>query len=136
MEWYLKALKQYSRFNGRARRKEYWYFSLISLLISGLLGFIDGSIVSAAAGTEIGIVREIFLPTDIGLLRNIYTLGVLIPTYTVMVRRLHDTDRSGWWFFINLIPFLGWLFFLYFLVEDSDSDKNRFGRNPKESPSN
>ena len=134
MEWYLKALKQYARFNGRARRKEYWYFSLISLLISGLLGFIDGSIVSAAA--ETGIVREIFIPTDIGLLRNIYTLGVLVPTYAVMVRRLHDTDKSGWWFFINLIPFLGWLFFLYFLVEDSYPSKNRFGRNPKESPSN
>ena len=95
MEWYLKALKQYARFHGRARRKEYWYFFLTSMIISALLGFIDGSIISAAS--ETGMIREIIIPTAPGLLRNIYTLGVLLPGYAVMVRRLHDTDRSSWW---------------------------------------
>ena len=131
MNWYFKALKQYVGFHGRASRQEYWYFSTISFIISALLGLVDGSIVAAASDT--GIVREIFIPTAPGLLRNIYTLGVLLPTYAVLVRRLHDTDRSAGWFFINLLPLIGSLFFLWFMVEDSDPGRNRFGRNPKAS---
>ena len=115
MKWYLKALKHYAKFNGRARRKEYWYFCLISFLISVLLGFI---------------------PENAGMLRNIYSIGVLIPSVAVTVRRLHDTNRSGWWFFINLIPIIGNLVFLWFMIDDSSKGKNRFGRSPKESLSN
>jgi uncharacterized membrane protein YhaH (DUF805 family) len=84
MTWYLEVLKKYAVFKGRARRKEYWYFVLFNTLITIVLGIIDGvtGLVSAEAG--------------IGLLSGLYTLAVLIPSIAVSVRRLHDTNRSGW----------------------------------------
>lgn len=117
--WYIEVLKKYAVFNGRARRKEYWYFVLFSFIISIILMVIDnvaGSF-SAEAGT--------------GLLGGIYTLAVLIPGIAVAVRRLHDTDRSGWWVLISLIPLVGAIVFLVFMVQDSKPGENQYGSNPK-----
>ena len=85
MNWYLDVLKKYAVFSGRARRKEYWFFVLFNIVISLVLGLIDGVIGSASA------------ETGVGLLGGIYALAILIPTIAVAVRRLHDTGRSGWW---------------------------------------
>ena len=121
MNWYIGVLKKYAVFKGRARRKEYWYFILFNTLISIVLIVIEGVIgmSSAEAGT--------------GLLVSIYTLAVLIPSIAVLVRRLHDTGRSGWWFFISLIPFIGAFILLFFLVQDSKAGENQFGPNPKDA---
>ena len=118
MDWYFKVLKQYTRFNGRARRKEYWYFGLINFFIYLLLSFLDRAIASQSTG--------------IGLLWAIYFLGIFLPSLAVTIRRLHDIGKSGWWYLISLVPIVGSLILLCFLVQDSEPGANRFGRNPKE----
>ncbi|MGZ5043669.1 MAG: DUF805 domain-containing protein [Methylobacter sp.] len=119
MNWYLEVLKKYAVFNGRARRKEYWYFLLISTVISIVLVLID---------SVIGTLSE---EAGIGLLSGIYSLAVLIPGISVAIRRLHDTDRSGWWFLIALIPIIGGIVLLIFMVLDSAPGDNQYGPNPK-----
>ena len=112
MNWYVEVLKKYVVFEGRARRKEYWYFVLISVIISIILRLID---------TAIGI----------NVLATIYGLAVLLPSLGVAVRRLHDTGRSGWWIFINLIPLVGFIIWLVFMFTDSQVGENKYGPSPK-----
>jgi uncharacterized membrane protein YhaH (DUF805 family) len=119
MNWYLEVLKKYAVFDGRARRKEYWYFFLISTVISIFLALID---------SFTGTISE---EAGLGLLSGIYALVVLIPGLSVTVRRLHDTDRSGWWILIGLIPVIGGIALLVFMVLDSTPGDNQYGPNPK-----
>jgi uncharacterized membrane protein YhaH (DUF805 family) len=113
VDYYVAALKKYAEFGGRARRAEYWMFTLFNVLIS-----IGLSIVDAIVGT-------------FGILSLIYGVGVFIPGLAVTVRRLHDTNRSGWWMLIALIPLIGIVILIIFLIQDSDPGDNRYGRNPK-----
>ena len=118
MNWYLEVLKKYAVFNGRARRKEYWFFFLFNILVSILLAAIDMAIGSFNA--EAGM----------GLLGGIYALAVLIPSIAVSVRRLHDTGRSGWWLLIALVPIIGVIVLVIFMLQDSKPE-NQYGPNPK-----
>ena len=118
LTWYLEVLKKYAVFSGRARRKEYWYFLLGNILIGFALGFIEG-------------MTGLFAASDSSVLANVYTVAVLIPGIAVSVRRLHDTDRSGWWLWIALVPLIGALVLLVFMVHDSDPGQNRYGPSPK-----
>jgi uncharacterized membrane protein YhaH (DUF805 family) len=120
MNWYLEVLKKYAVFSGRARRREYWYFFLFNIIISIVLAVIDG--VTGSFSPEAGM----------GLLSGIYTLAVLIPGIAVSVRRLHDTERSGWWLLIALVPLIGAIVLLVFMVQDSKPGQNQYGVNPKE----
>ena len=113
MNWYLGCWKKYAEFSGRARRKEFWMFALFNFLASVALAIVDGIL-----GTN-------------GGLGGIYSLAVLIPTIAVSARRLHDTDHSGWWYWIGLIPLIGSIVLLVFLCSDSKPGENRFGPNPK-----
>ena len=106
-------------FYGRASRSEYWYFVLFNIIVSFILGAIDYSL---------GFYD---VETHASLLSGIYSLLVILPSLGVTVRRLHDTDRSGWWIFISLIPLIGAIVLLIFLVQDSQPEQNRFGVNPK-----
>ena len=115
MNWYVEVLKKYAVFSGRARRKEYWMFFLFNIIIAFVLGFIEG-----LAGSS-------------GLIGIFYSLAVLIPGIAVSVRRLHDTDRSGWWLLIGLVPIVGAIVLLVFMVFDSQSGQNQYGEYPKES---
>jgi uncharacterized membrane protein YhaH (DUF805 family) len=117
MEWYLKALRQYSDFDGRARRMEYWMFTLFNWLIFGALMVVDRFAFEQSYG-----------------LSTLYPLAVLIPGIAVSVRRLHDVGKSGWMLLIALIPIIGtiWLFALY--LSDSDSGENEYGASPKYDP--
>lgn len=119
MNWYLAVLKKYAVFDGRARRQEYWMFILFNLLISFLLGFIDN------------LIGTYSIENNIGLLGGIYALAVMVPGLAVLVRRLHDTGRSGWWFFIILIPVIGAITLFIFTLLDSNPDDNEYGANPK-----
>ena len=119
MNWYLGVLKKYTVFSGRAQRAEYWYFVLFNMLVGVGLALID-----QATGT-------LDLETGVGLLGGLYSLGVLLPSLGVSVRRLHDTDRSGWWMFILLIPVIGVIALLIFFVQDSTAGTNEYGDNPK-----
>ncbi len=115
MEWYLGVWKKFGVLEGRARRKEYWIFVLFNLLAFIALGFIEATI--GAPGTLVGL----------------YSLAVLIPSITVGVRRLHDTDRSGWWLLIGLLPLVGTVVLLVFFLIDGTQGENRFGPSPKYS---
>ena len=120
MKYYLKALKNYANFSGRARRKEYWLFTLYNIIIFVALVFL-GAMVGFPGGAEGVFVFVAF-----------YMVGVLIPALAVSVRRLHDTGRSGWWLLLYFVPF-GAIVVLVFLVQDSNPASNKFGKNPKRS---
>jgi uncharacterized membrane protein YhaH (DUF805 family) len=117
MEWYLKALRQYADFEGRARRKEYWMFTLFNLIFAILAVVIDGLI-----GT--GAIIYLF-----------YVLGTLIPNLSVSVRRLHDVGKSGWMYLVALIPLVGFIWLLVLFTTDSQPGDNEYGPNPKEENS-
>ncbi len=119
MNWYLEVLKKYAVFNGRARRKEYWYFALLSILITIVLVIIDS--VTGTFNDEAGL----------GLLSGLYSLAVLIPSISVGVRRLHDTNRCGWWLLISLIPIIGTIMLIVLFASDSKPEENQYGLNPK-----
>lgn len=121
MNWYLEVLKKYSAFSGRARRKEYWVFLLFNIVISVALAVIDGA--TGTFSEEMGL----------GLLGGVYALAVLIPSIAVSVRRLHDTDRSGWWLLLAVVPVLGAIVLLVFMALDSKPGENQYGPNPKET---
>ncbi|MCP8465271.1 DUF805 domain-containing protein [Pseudomonas sp. ZM23] len=116
MEWYLKCLKQhYFDFNGRARRKEYWMYTLVNALIS------------LAIIMMLGAIAPKLIPVV-----YIYTLAVLMPSLGVGVRRLHDIGKSGWFFLIALVP-LANFYLLYLLCLDSESGANAYGESPKQA---
>ena len=125
MNWYLEVLKNnYANFSGRARRKEYWMFSLVNIIIIAILYAIIMSSVDYYTGdiSGLGIVALVIL--------CIYALGIFIPSLAVTIRRLHDTDKSGWWYLISFIPFGGLVIFI-FMCLDGTKGSNKFGDDPK-----
>ena len=123
MKWYLRALKNYAKFEGRARRTEYWMFLLINLVISFVLS-IFGYLIQDGSG-QVGFFSIIY---------TLYGIAVLIPGIAVTVRRLHDVGKKGWWIFIVLVPLIGWVLMLVFLFTDSQPGDNQYGPNPKGVP--
>jgi len=125
-KYFVDTIKnRYAKFDGRARRSEFWYFTLFYLILSIILGSIDTFVINPMLGVD---------PTRVaqgGFLQMIVALGLLIPSIAIAVRRLHDTGKSGWWLLIALIPIVGALVLLYFYILDSHSGSNRFGMNPK-----
>ncbi len=122
MNWFLIALKKYATFSGRSRRSEFWYFVLFYLIIFFVLAMVDGFT---------GSFNE---DSGVGLLSGLFTLGLLVPNLAVTVRRLHDTDRSGWWVLISFVPLVGQIVLIVFLAQNGQTGDNRFGPDPKEEP--
>ena len=121
IEWYKKVVfDNYANFSGRARRSEYWYYTLATIIISMLLGLVD--FVSNLT---------IVLNPGMGITRAIYSLLVFLPGLAVMVRRLHDVGKSGWFFFIIFIPLAGVIWLLIVLCTEGDSGPNAYGPDPK-----
>jgi len=121
MNWYLTVLKKYAVFSGRARRKEYWMFVLFNMIFAVVAALLDNLL-----GTAIENVGY-------GLFYFLYMLAVLIPSLAVVIRRLHDIGKSGWWIFITFIPLIGSIWLLVLLVTDSQPGVNQYGPNPKET---
>lgn len=113
MQWYLEALKKYAVFSGRSRRKEYWMFFLFNIIIAVVLTVLEGLVGSP------------------GILAALYWLAVFIPGLAVSIRRLHDTDRSGWWLLVGFVPFIGVIVLLIFMVQDGTPGQNQYGASPK-----
>ncbi len=126
MNWYVEVLKKYAQFDGRARRKEYWFFALINILISMVLGFMGGIVLGLSGHSQ----DPTYAFLGLGLI-CLYSLAVLVPGLAVTVRRLHDTNRSGWWIFISLVPLVGGIILLIFMLQDSQLGANQYGPNPK-----
>ena len=119
MNWYLAALKKYADFGGRARRKEYWFFFLFYLVF-----YLLATVFDMVLGTY-------SMELEIGVLSGCFIVAMLIPALAVAVRRLHDTDRRGWWLLLMLIPIAGGIWLLVLLVLDGQAGANRFGVDPK-----
>jgi len=119
LNWYLEVLKKYAVFGGRAGRPEYWYFVLFNILVSVVLGFLDGMLGTFSSGARVG------------LLGGIYSLAVLCPSIGVGIRRLHDINRSGWWLLIGLIPLVGWIILIVWAATESDAGPNQYGQGPE-----
>lgn len=116
---------QYADFSGRSRRAQYWPYILVSQLISGLISLLSsfwGNEDSAAPGL-IGTLALVVMV--------IIAFGLIVPNIAAAVRRLHDTGRSGWYYLIGFIPFIGWLVLFVFLLQDSQNGENQWGLDPK-----
>lgn len=127
MQWYLKVLRQYADFSGRARRKEFWMFVLFNVIAAVILSILDNLLgLSSSSATDTGFYY------NAGILTSIYQLAVLIPSLAVGARRLHDTGRSGWWQLIALIPLVGAIILIVFWASEGHRGPNQHGMNPKE----
>lgn len=113
MNWYVKVLREYATFEGRARREEYWMFILFQIIF-----LIAAAILDVIIGTP-------------GIFYFIYILATMLPSLAVAVRRLHDVGRSGWYYFIGAIPLVGPILLLVWFCTDSDYGPNKWGENPK-----
>jgi uncharacterized membrane protein YhaH (DUF805 family) len=124
MEWFIKCLKHYADFSGRARRKEYWMFTLFNIIFSFAWGLVFGLIYALTVEGE--STPEGFM----GVIMSCVAI-MLLPRLAVFVRRMHDLGKSGWWYFITLIPLVGaiWLFVL--LVTEGNRGDNAYGPDPK-----
>lgn len=120
MNWYLKVLKQYADFTGRARRQEYWMFILFHVI-----AFIVAIIIDSSLGLSFG--PEI----PYGWFYVLYALATFIPALAVSVRRLHDIGKSGWWYLIGLIPLIGYIWLIVLFCTDGEHGTNKWGDNPK-----
>lgn len=107
------ALTQYATFSGRARRSEYWFFYL-----AVTIAMIVASVLDQALGLNY-------------VLYGVVALALLLPNLATAARRLHDTNRSGWWLLIGLVPLVGAIVLLVFLVQDSTPGVNQYGPSPK-----
>lgn len=114
MSYYLAVFKKYAVFKGRAQRAEYWYFFLFNIIVAIVLGVLTA------------VVSE-----KLVILNLVYGLAALIPGIAVTVRRLHDTNHSGWWWFIGLVPLIGAIWLIVLMVMDSAPGENQYGPNPK-----
>ena len=122
MEWFLKVVRDnYSNFEGRARRQEYWMFVLFNIIIQFGMAIVLG-IFSAISPPLI------FVP---GIALVIYGLYIFIPNLAVIVRRLHDTGNSGWMILISLIPIIGGIWLLVLLCTEGQYGPNQYGPDPK-----
>lgn len=120
LDWFKKALRNYTNFSGRARRKEYWYFVLVQM----------GLIIVAM------ILDAIIFNSETGLFYIVVALGLFLPGLAVTIRRLHDTSRSGWWhdtsrsgwwFLLSILPLIGSIVLLVFLASDTKLETNQWG---------
>ncbi|MCC5938222.1 MAG: DUF805 domain-containing protein [Lunatimonas sp.] len=119
MKWYLKVLRQYADFNGRARRKEYWMFVLFNIVFALVAMFFDNILGLTVAELPYGVFYFA------------YVLAVFIPGLAAAVRRLHDIGRSGWMILIGLIPIIGGIWLLVLMVTEGTSGENKYGSDPK-----
>lgn len=115
MQYYIDVLKKYAVFTGRASRAEYWYFVLFNVIISIVLGIIDGMLSGGQGSNTLG---------------SLYSLAVFIPGIAVGVRRMHDINKSGWMLLVSLIPIVGWIWAIVLLATKGDTSKNQYGEVP------
>jgi uncharacterized membrane protein YhaH (DUF805 family) len=122
VEWYKMAFTKYADFETRSTRNEFWWFFLMNLII--IFG------VNIIAGILAGIIDAPVILMVASILIVIYALAIFIPNLAVSVRRLHDTNRSGWNILLGLIPFIGSIVLLVFYAQESHPSPNKWGPVP------
>ena len=123
MDLMFQPLRKYADFSGRARRSEYWLYSLFLFGVCAVLEILMFAGGGSGNGSPVTMIAILLL--------GLFGLATFVPNLAVSFRRLHDTDRSAWWLLIVLIPFIGGLVLLIFTLLDSTTGDNRFGPNPK-----
>lgn len=126
---YFEPWKRYAKFDGRARRREFWVFSLVNGVVGWLL------ILPSLAPTMVALAHHQAPPAQahgelLGWIYDAFSLAQLIPYSALYIRRLHDTDRSGWWAWLNLVPVVGWLVVFVWLCSIGTPGPNRYGDDP------
>ena len=123
MKWYLMAFKNYATFKGRARRKEYWMFFLFNMIFAIVAMVLDSllGLTFSIEGQSIGY----------GYIYTAYLLFIIIPSISLLVRRLHDVNKSGWFYWIQLIPLVGQIWILILMVKEGTNGENTYGKDPK-----
>jgi len=122
------CFSKYATFSGRASRSEFWWWVFFVVIVSFITQFLDGLIGTTYSFGDAANTGA--LTAQVGWISSLFSLLVLLPGISVAVRRLHDTDKSGWWWWLGLLCFIGWIVLFIFYVTDSGPD-NRFGPNPK-----
>jgi uncharacterized membrane protein YhaH (DUF805 family) len=120
MNWYLKVLKQYADFSGRARRKEYWMFVLFNFIFCFAAMILDNLFGTVIDGMPYGVIYIL------------YALAMMIPGLAVGVRRLHDVGKSGWFYLVVFIPLIGAIWLLVLFVTEGNQGSNSYGQDSKE----
>ena len=116
------GFSNYANFHGRARRSEYWFFTLFVVV---LMIVFEALLSIAKASGSPALMLIVSLPA------LIFDLGILLPILAINVRRLHDIDRSGWWYFLLLVPIVGYIVWLIWFCTPGTIGPNRFGEDPK-----
>jgi|SRR6478609_1487940 uncharacterized membrane protein YhaH (DUF805 family) len=115
MHWYTDVIKKYAVFNGRASRPEFWWFVLINLIIAVVINVVFSAIGGRSSGQVVS---------------DLYSLAVLLPSLGVGIRRLHDTNRTGWWYLL-VLTIIGGLVLIVFFALAGDPGPNKYGPNPQ-----
>jgi uncharacterized membrane protein YhaH (DUF805 family) len=141
MKWYLKVIKQYAVFSGRARRKELWMFVLLSGIFANAIMVLENvlGITAFDFANATTIFDNVFGTVTFSLCGNLgfgwlylaYNLAVLIPSLAVGVRRFHDIGKSGWNYFVGLIPLAGVIILLVWFSKNGQAGENKWGTSPK-----
>ena len=116
----------YRNFKGRARRSEYWFIQLFLVATNLAAAVIDLALMD-------GDVDRFIANGGGGIVGLIWIIATIVPALAVLVRRLHDTNRSGWWALVGFFPLIGTIAILIFTVTDSTQGENRYGASPKDS---
>jgi uncharacterized membrane protein YhaH (DUF805 family) len=124
------VFRNYATFSGRARRAEYWWFILFSIVVSAILSMIDGAVFGYSFTSATGEGSAAFAYSSPGILPSIWSLATLLPSLAVAARRLHDTGRSGWWLLIFLIPLVGVIVLLVWFASRGYPGTNAYGPDP------
>ena len=119
MSWYIDAIKNYVNFSGRARRKAYWMFYLMHIVVTVVVVVLN---------------MVIFGLEGMPVLTTIYGLFILLPGLAVAIRRLHDIGKSGWWYLIGFVPIIGIIWLIVLLATAGNSGDNQYGPDPKAAP--
>lgn len=133
MKWFIKCIKNYASFSGRARRKEYWMFVLFEFIfgcVANILDKIFNTIYHYSFEMDFGNIIQTY-DYNIGYIASILSLFLLLPGLAVLVRRLHDLGKSGAWFFISFIPLIGLIWMLILMCTDGQRFDNQYGSDPK-----
>jgi uncharacterized membrane protein YhaH (DUF805 family) len=129
MNYFIHCFKNYANFSGRARRKEYWMFVLFTIIFLILISILDGLLgTSYTFNYPLG-GKEI--PMSFGYISIAFYLAIIIPGIAVSVRRFHDIGKSGWWYFVSMIPCVGPFIGIYFMAKAGDIGENLYGPDPK-----
>ena len=124
MQWFIYCLKNYAKFDGRAGRPEYWFYALFSTLIFFILQFLSSTLGLQYSMNDLITVYP---------LASIWQVVTFVPSLAVGVRRMHDINRSGFWLLFLLLPLIGWLLIMIFVLLKGNDDDNDYG-SPNLSP--